>query len=166
MRSGEDSDQIAFALQWDGDFGARVRLAGDVVRVASDVGGVVHFACGGDVPDHSLAYLEAMTLAVNTAAANSGQYKARLLGIVQVDVDLDAAERSPNLIGDPRNQFFNVQSGGNPLCELLQTHQFREPLRGCFWERRGGEAEVRKRSGGHDETFLPIDCNCLMRLQK
>jgi hypothetical protein len=53
MGSGENSDQIAFALQRDGDFGARIRFAGNVVRVARDVWGVMHFACGRDVTDHS-----------------------------------------------------------------------------------------------------------------
>jgi hypothetical protein len=67
-----------------------------------------------------------MALAMNGAAANAGKYKPRLLGIAQIDVDFDAAERGRNLIDDPRNEFFNVESGGNPLCEFLQTHQFRE----------------------------------------
>ena len=65
MGSGENSDQIALALQRDGDFGARIRLAGHVVRVATDVGSVVHLASGRDVSHHSGAHLEAMALAVN-----------------------------------------------------------------------------------------------------
>src|SRR5713101_1079958 len=119
MGSGEDSDQIALALQRDGDFGARIRLAGHVVRVASDVGCVVHLARGCDVPHHSGAYLEAMALAVNTAATNAGQYEFGMFRVAEVQVDFDAAERGGNLIDDPRHEFFNVEGGGNALRKLL-----------------------------------------------
>ena len=132
MGSGEHSDQFALASQRDGDFGARIRLAGHVVGVASDVGGIVHFASGRDVSHHSGAWLEVMALAVNAAAANSGQYEFRIFRVAEIQVDFDAAERCRNLVDDPRNQFFDVESGGDPLCELLQAYQFRKPLSGCF----------------------------------
>jgi hypothetical protein len=83
MGSGENSDQIAFALQRDGDFGTRIVFARHVVRVASDVGGVVHFARGRHVPHHSFTNGHAMALAVNRAAADSGQHEFLLLGIAQ-----------------------------------------------------------------------------------
>ena len=83
MGSGENSDQIALALQRDGDFGARIVLAGHVIGVLSDVGGVVHFARGRHVPHHSFTNRHAMALAVNRAAADSGQHEFRLLGIAQ-----------------------------------------------------------------------------------
>src|SRR5216683_2560249 len=118
---------MAFALQWDGDFGERVRLTGYVVGVEGDVGSVVHFACGRDVPHHSGPYLEAMALAVNTAAANASQHEFRMFRVAEIQVDLDAAERGRNLVNDPRHEFFNVEGGGNPLREFLQAHEFREP---------------------------------------
>ena len=135
MGSGENSDQIAVALQRDGDFGARIRLAGHVVRVASDVGSVVHFAGGCDVPDHSIAYLDAMALAVNGAAANPGQHEFRLFRIAEKDIDFDATQRRRHLVHDPRNEFFDVESGGDPLREFLQTHQFGEFFRGRLKEK-------------------------------
>jgi hypothetical protein len=67
-----------------------------------------------------------MSLAMNGAAANAGQHKFRRFRIAEKYVDFDAAERGRNLIDDPRNEFFNVESGGNPLREFLQAHQFRE----------------------------------------
>ena len=68
----------------------------------------MHFACGRDVPDHSGACLEAMALAVKTAAANAGQYEFRIFRVAKVQVDFDATERGRNLIDDPRHEFFNV----------------------------------------------------------
>src|SRR5271170_4820453 len=118
MGSGENSDQFAVALQGDGDFGARIGLAGQVIRVARDVGSVVHFAGRRDVPHHSGAHLDAMALAVNAAAANAGQYEFGLLRIAQVEVDFDAAERRGNLVNDSRNEVFNVESGSDALREL------------------------------------------------
>ncbi len=109
MGSGENSDQIALALQRDGDFGARIVLAGRVVGVASHVGGVMHFARGRYVPHHSFTQWDAMALAVNRATANSGQHEFRLVRIAEEYVDLDAAERGCDLIHDPRNQFFDVE---------------------------------------------------------
>src|SRR5229473_8163166 len=154
MGSGENSDQMALALQWDGDFGARIRLTGYVVRVASDVGSIVHFASRRDVSHHSVAYPEAMALAINAAAANAGQYEFRMFRVAKVQVDFDAAERCRNLIDDPRHEFFNVEGGGNPLREFLQADEFREPERGCFRGELAGDAEVRERAGGHDGTLL------------
>src|SRR5258708_40206490 len=152
MGSGEDSNQIALALQRDGNFGARIRLAGYVVRVTSDVGSIVHFASGRDVSHHSVAYPEAMALAINAAAANAGQYEFRMFRVAKIQVDFDAPERGRNLIDDPRNQFFNVESRGNPFREFLQAHQFGEPERRCVLERWAGEAKIAERGGGHDEN--------------
>src|SRR5208282_789562 len=155
MRGGENSDQFAFALQRDGDFGARIGLAGHVVGVTRDVGSVVHLASGGDVPHHSRTHLDAMALAVNTAAANAGQYEFRLFGIAQIEVDFDATERRGNLVDDPRNEVLYVESGSDALRELLQAHQFGDPECGRIGERLSGEAEIHERAGGHDETLLP-----------
>ena len=152
MRSREHSHQIALALERDRDFRTRILLAGHVVRVASDVGSVVHLPGGRDVPHHPRTQLNAMALAVNGAAANASQYEFRMCRIAEKDVDFDAAERRRHFIDDPRNEFFNVESRGNALREFLQAHQFRELLLGCFRERWTGEAEIRERGGGHDET--------------
>src|SRR5216683_6652120 len=114
---------MAFALQWDGDFGERVRLTGYVVGVEGDVGSVVHFACGRDVPHHSGPYLEAMALAVNTAAANASQHEFRMFRVAEIEVDLNAAERGRYFIHDPRNEFFDVESRGDSLREFLQAHE-------------------------------------------
>jgi hypothetical protein len=143
MGGGENSYHIALALQRDGNFRARIRLAGHIVGVASDVGSIVHFASGRDVSHHSGAFLEAMSLAVNAAAVNAGQYELILFRVAEIKVDFDTAERCRNLIDDPRNEFFKVESGGDPLCEFLQAHQFRYPESGCFRYRRAGEAEIR-----------------------
>ena len=159
MGSGENSDQLALALQRDGDLGTRIRLASHVVRVASDVGRIVHFASGRDVPHHSVAWLEVMALAVNGAASNPGQYESRLLRVAQVEVDFDAAERRRNFVYDSRNEFFNVKSGRDALREFLHAHQFCDPVCGRFGHWLGGKAEIRERTGGHDETLLPDDCN-------
>src|SRR5208283_2501444 len=113
MRGGENSYQIALALQRDGDLGARVRLAGHIVRVAIDVGSIVHFARGRDVSHHSGAFLEAIALVVNGAAASAGQYEFILFRIAEIKVDFDTAERLRNLIDDPRNELFKVESGGD-----------------------------------------------------
>src|SRR5271169_145944 len=161
MRSGENSDQFAIALQRDGDFGARIGLAGHVVGVAGDVGSVVHLASGGDVPHHSGTYLDAMALAVNAAAANAGQYEFRLLRVAQIEVDFDTTERRGNLVDDSGNEVLNVESGGDALRELLHAHQFGDPVCGRFGHWLGSEAEIHERAGGHDETLLPVDYNCL-----
>ena len=164
MGSGEHSDQFAVALQRDGDFGARVRLAGDIVGVASNVGGVVHFSGGRDVSHHSGAELEVMALTVNAATANAGQYEFRLLGIMQIEVDFDATERSGNLVNDSRNEVFNVERGGDALREFLHAHKFRDPECGRFGQRLTGKAEIHERAGGHDETLLPFDHIATLRL--
>jgi hypothetical protein len=155
MGSGENSDQIALALQRDGDFGARIGLAGHVVRIASDVGSVVHFAGGCDVAHHSGAFFEVMALAVNAAAANAGEYEFRLFRIAKIEVDFDAAERVCNLIDDPRNQFFEVESGGDALREFLQAHQFGEPSLGRFRERLAEKPKSVKGRWTH-KTLLPV----------
>src|SRR5271169_2210373 len=161
MGSGENSDQFTIALQGDGDFGARIGLAGHVVGVAGDVGSVVHFASGGDVPHHSGAELEVMAFAVNAAATNAGQYEFGLRRIAQIEVDFDATERRGNLVNDARNEVFNVEGGGDALRELLHAHQFGDPVCGRFGHWLGSEAEIHERAGGHDETLLPDDYNCL-----
>ena len=74
-----------------------------------------------------------------------------MFGVAKVQVDLDTAERSGNLIDDPRNEFFNVEGGGNALRELLQTHQFGKLLRGRVIGKTG-RTEICERTGGHDET--------------
>src|ERR1700687_4647276 len=99
-------------------------------------------------------------------AANAGQYKIGILRGAKIEVDFDAAERCRNLIDDPRNQLFEVESGGDALCEFLQAHQFRYPERGCFRYRLAGEAGILERVGGHDKILLPVDCNSSIRLQK
>ena len=63
---------------------------------------------------------------------NAGQHEFRILRIAKIQVDFDAAERLRNLIDDPRNEFFKVESGGDPLRKLLQAHQFRHPESGGF----------------------------------
>ena len=92
MRSGEHSYEIALALQRDRDLGARIRLARHIVRIESDVGGVVHLTGGRDASDHSGAFLEAMALAVKGAAANAGQHKFRFVALAQIQIDFDATE--------------------------------------------------------------------------
>ena len=87
----------------------------------------MHFAGGRDVSHHSGAQLEAMALAVNGAAANAGQYEFGMFRIAEIEVDFDAAERGRDFVDDPRDQFFNIESGGNPMREFLQAHQFRDP---------------------------------------
>jgi hypothetical protein len=105
----------------------------------------VHFASGRHVSHHSGAFLEAMALVENGAAASAGQYEFILFRIVEIQVDFDAAERFRNLIDDPRNEFFKVESGGDPLREFLQAHQFRYPESGgCFRYRRAGKIEIRE----------------------
>jgi len=144
MGGGENSYQIALALQRDRNFRARARLAGHIIGVASDVGSIVHFASGRDVPHHSGAFLEVMALVVKGAAVNADQYEFILIRIAEIKVNFDTAERRRNLIDDPRNEFFKVESGGDPLREFLQAHQFRYPESGCFRYRRAGEAEIRE----------------------
>jgi hypothetical protein len=85
-----------------------------------------------------------MALVENGAAASAGQYEFILFRIVEIQVDFDAAERCRNLIDDPRNEFFKVESGGDPLRKLLQAYQFRYPESGCFRCRRAGEAKIRE----------------------
>ena len=119
----------------------------------------MHFASGGDVSDHSGAQLEAMALAVEGAAANAGQHEFRLFRIAEINVDFDAAEGRCNLIGDPRDQFFNVESRGDPLGKFLQAYQFHDPERRRVRHGLAGETEIHERGGGHDKTLLPVDCN-------
>jgi hypothetical protein len=85
-----------------------------------------------------------MALAVNAAAVNAGQYELILFRVAEIEVDFDTAERCRNLIDDPRNEFFKVESGGDPLRKLLQAYQFRYPESGCFRCRRAGEAKIRE----------------------
>ena len=85
MRGGEHSDQVAFDLQRDGDFRARILLAGHVIRVASYVGGIVHLAGGGDVANHSLgADFQPVAFVVNAASANASEHKFSLLGMMKI----------------------------------------------------------------------------------
>lgn len=106
-----------------------------------------------------------MAFAVNAAASYACQYEVRLVGIAQIKIDFDTAKRSSDLVDDSRNEFFDVERGGNAVRKFLQTHQFRELLLGRFRHRLAGEAEIHERSGGHNKTLLPVDCNCHIRLQ-
>jgi hypothetical protein len=83
---------------------------------------------------------------------------------MEIKVDLHAAERGCNLVDDPRDKLFDVESGGNALRELLQANQFRELQGGRFRRRERGKAAISYGTGGHDRILLPADCNCLMRL--
>jgi hypothetical protein len=93
---------------------------------------------------HSDAFLEVMAPVVNGAAVNTDQYEFILFRIAEIKVNFDTAERCRNLIDDPRNEFFKVESGGDPLRKLLQAYQFRYPESGCFRCRRAGEAKIRE----------------------
>jgi len=124
----------------------------------------VHLASGRDVSYHSGAWLEVMALVVNGAATNAFQYEFRTFRVAKIQVDFDAAERLCNLIDNPRNQFFKIESGGDPLCEFLQPHKFGDPECGRFGKRLARRAEIHERAGGHYETLLPIDGNWTFEL--
>ncbi len=156
--------RFAVALQRDGDFGSGIGLAGQVIRIARDVGRVVHFAGGRDVSHHARANRETMTLAVNGTAANSGEYESWVLMIAKKKIDFDAAEGSGNFVHDTGDEFFNVESRGNTLGKFLQAHEFCELERRRFRERRTGKSEIRERAGRHDRTLLPIDYDPLNRM--
>src|ERR1017187_2218628 len=140
MGSGENSDQFTFALQRNGNFGARTWLARHVVGVAGDIGSVVHFARDRDVSDHSFTHWNAMAPAMKGASPNAGKNEFILLRVLEIKVDLHAAERGCTLVDDPRDKLFDVESGGNALREFLQANQFRELQGGRFRRRERGKA--------------------------
>src|ERR1700686_259697 len=154
MRCGKNSHQFALASQRNRDFRTRIRLARKVVRIARNVGGVMHLASRGDVANHPFANSNAMAFAVNRAAANPCQYEVSVLRVAKEYIYLYTAERRPPLVNNPRNKFVQFQGGGNPLRELLQAHQFGKLLRWGFIGRIGG-IEIGEGASGHEEILLP-----------
>jgi hypothetical protein len=153
MGSGEDSYQFAVALQRNGNFGAGVGLASEIVRVAGDVGSVVHFASLSDVADHSDAEFDAMAFAVDGTTAHSRQDEFGMLGIAEEQVDFDAAEGSGDFVHDAGNELFDVEGRGDAVSKFLQANEFGKPERRGLSGRRSGDADIGKGTCGHRETL-------------
>jgi hypothetical protein len=74
---------------------------------------------------------------------------------MEIKVDLHAAERGCNLVDDPRDKLFDVESGGNALRELLQANQFRE-LQGGRFRRRERPRSLTGLVDTTESSYRPI----------
>lgn len=106
-----------------------------------------------------------MALVINAAAADPGQHEFLLFRVAKIEVNLDTAERSGDLINDPRNEFFQVEGGGNALREFLQPHQFRYSESSRFMM-LSGRAEIHERAGGHDKTSWRSSADVVYKIAK
>jgi hypothetical protein len=70
--------------------------------------------------------------------------------VAKIQIDFDATERCGDLIDNSRNEFLEIESGGDALRKFLQAHQFRHPESGGLRQMLVGQAEICERAGGHD----------------
>jgi hypothetical protein len=125
MRSGEDAHQVAFNLEWDGDFRVRPRLASHVIGIAIYVGRITHLAGGSDVADHALGPdFQPVAFTVNRASTNAGQHELSLLRMMKIQVDFDTAKRGGDFAYDALDDFFNIEGSGDALSRFLKADKF------------------------------------------
>ena len=151
MGRRKNPHKVAFTLKRNGDFGTGIGLAGHVERIPGDVGSVVHFAGCRDVSDHSGAQWDAMPLAMDSAAANAGEYEFRLLGVAEKQIDFDAAQRGGNFVHNAGDEFsisrVEVIRWAN-FCRRTNSASFALGVSGAGTL---GKAEICERAGGHDK---------------
>jgi hypothetical protein len=124
----------------------------------------MHFAGGRDVSHHSGARLQAMALAVNRAASNPGQHELRVLGITEIEIDFDAAERSAT------SSTMRGTSSSMSSVEVMRCANFCRRTNSAsfgrwgFRERRTGESEIRERTGSHDKSSCLRDYDLFYKI--
>jgi hypothetical protein len=123
---GKYSYQLSLYVKRDRDFGERGLLTANVIVIQSDIGCVVHLAGRCDVSDHAFSDLQAVTRAVDLAAraamgAHQQQFAALL--VVQVDVSIETAEGTGDLIDDLIDKLVEVKDRVDFLRGPLQLEE-------------------------------------------
>jgi len=127
VRNREDADQIPVDVQRNRDLRESVFLACEVIRILANIRGVTHLACRRDISDQPfLPDLQPVALFMNGAAPLACQHQFAALRIVQVDIDLDAAERTGDVVHDLVDQFVEVEDGVDLLGSLLKFEKVLE----------------------------------------
>jgi hypothetical protein len=124
MGRGEDAYELVFNEQGDGDFREGGLLAGEIVGVFANVGGVSHMAGEGDVSDQTfLAQLQAVAPLVHGAAMDTSQYELFAIGLVEVDVRFEESEGARYFVYDAVDQLIEIEKGADPVRGSLQPEQ-------------------------------------------
>ena len=130
MRSGEHPDQLSIDMQRNRNFAASIIPARDVVRIDTYIRRVSHLPGGRNVTHEPfLADLQPVSFHVNGATLHSGQYHFAVFRLMQVHADVDASERTRNVVDDLVDQLIQVENRIDLLRRLLQFEKLMHTIR-------------------------------------
>src|SRR5579862_3701515 len=122
--SAEHTNELAFDVKRNRYLRTRGFFATNVVRVFANIWRISHLTRGRDVANHAfLADLQTVAGAVRgttVATACAGQHERTAIDIVQINVGVDTAKGTSDVIHNLVDEFVEVENRRDSLRSFLQ----------------------------------------------